>query len=298
MGQSKQKRSRIAQEPCLCGSQKQAALCCFQAGRFHRASANVVLVNPARTATVEGCYLTGLGSCGGKLSREHLVSESVLRFIGKEELRVEGAPWQAPGTSKTIGFSALTCRCLCRDHNAALSPLDTAAAKFFSEISEAYLNKTKSGRRALLSGHDIERWALKTLFALIHSETLMQEGQKLPAARFHSSIDIAAQLMDPDSWPRGAGLYCRQPQGERFSPQMGITMQALTDTHSGEIMGLDARILGIQFRLIATTPSAEDYGGYRPSALRLEYSDFANVVELSWSDTHNHNDAVFKFNGD
>jgi hypothetical protein len=297
MGQAKRKRQQTTVEACLCGSGKDAGTCCFVDGRFHRKPAAIVLTDPARSGTVEGCYLGSLGSCGEKASREHLVSQSVLKVIQKEKLRVQGLPWQEPGIWMEIGLQTLTSHCLCRTHNSALSPLDSAGAQFFAELEKADLNRTAPGRRVLISGHDIERWALKTLLAATYSKSLKDEdGVKLPP-RFHQSIDFAALLSNPNSWPQGAGLYCTQPKGSRFRREDGVAFAAVTMPESQEIMGVRTLIQGIQFDVLAATPPKLNYAGYRPSALRFQHQGFDNVLELFWEDLRNHADVVFRFDG-
>jgi hypothetical protein len=99
------------------------------------------------------------------------------------------------------------------------------------------------------------------------------------------------------NWPAGAGLYCRERAGENFKGHDAISAQALTDSQ-GYVVGMDARMQGIRFRLFAKTPPLEDYTGYRPSALRFEYGKFSNVIALCWDDERRHRPAVFEHRPD
>jgi hypothetical protein len=297
MGQAKRKREQTAIEACLCGSGKEAATCCFIGGRFHRKPATIVLTDAGRSGAIEGCYLASTGSCGEGASREHLVSQSVLKVIQKEKLRVQGLPWQEPGIWMEIGLQTLTSHCLCRTHNSALSPLDSTAAQFFAELEKADLHRSAPGRRVLISGHDIERWALKTLLAAGHSKSLKDEdGDKLPP-RFHPSIDFASLLSNSNAWPPGAGLYFTLPKGSGFRREDGVAFAALMMPETQEIMGVRMLIQGIQFDVLAATPPKLNYAGYRPSALRFKHESFDNVVELFWEDLRNHTEVVFEFDG-
>lgn len=144
-------------DPCLCGSGQAAGGCCFLDGRYQRRAAKITLIDPQRAGKLSSCYLATLGSCCDKRSREHLVSEAVLKVLEKEQLVVRGLPWQAADEMK-IGRNTLTARCLCVAHNTALSGLDSAAAQFFSAIEKADHGRQGPGSRVLVSGHDIERW--------------------------------------------------------------------------------------------------------------------------------------------
>lgn len=68
-----------------------------------------------------GCYAHSLGNCKGKLSSEHIVSESILGKI----ITVRGFNW-CLNEPKHIGSSNLTVKNLCQHHNAELSLTDEA----------------------------------------------------------------------------------------------------------------------------------------------------------------------------
>jgi hypothetical protein len=53
----------------------------------------------------------------------------------------------------------------CRRHNSLLSPIDTAGARLFEAIQKCGTTDTGPGLLFLLSGHDVERWMLRSLTA-------------------------------------------------------------------------------------------------------------------------------------
>lgn len=69
------------------------------------------------------CYASDLADCSREMSREHYVSESVLRAIdgGGKSIEVRGLPWQPNGASQRISTAALTEQVLCKRHNQALT---------------------------------------------------------------------------------------------------------------------------------------------------------------------------------
>jgi len=114
------------------------------------------------------CWAECLGGCSDKMSREHLVSESL---FPEGKVRVEGFPWcrEAP---KEIGIAGLTAKILCERHNNALSPIDTAGAAAFKAFEKtARLAATRERMkphhwnvvRDEINGPLFERWLLKTL---------------------------------------------------------------------------------------------------------------------------------------
>jgi len=127
---------------------------------------------------VAGCYASPLEDCGGKLSKEHYISEAILKRLNSAspafgipdgELRVT-LPNLPPGEPRRLPPSALTMRILCKRHNSALSALDSEAGRLFATIDtraeEFKANPDLSiPRISLFSGHDIERWLLKVLGA-------------------------------------------------------------------------------------------------------------------------------------
>ena len=72
---------------------------------------------------MKDCWASSLGDCGGGISREHLVSESI---FPNQSIYVQGMDWclDAP---KLVRIESLTAKILCRDHNSRLSELDAVA---------------------------------------------------------------------------------------------------------------------------------------------------------------------------
>jgi hypothetical protein len=147
-----------------------------------------------------------LASCEAPISGEHLISESVIEVLrGDGDFTVSGLPWLEAGEIKKLAPKNLTANCLCTKHNSALSPIDNAAALFFSALRECMEAKT-APNPYLLSGHDVERWLLKTLKAMAVSGNLARGREKLPGA-FQRDIDIIRMLDDHLAWPEASGLY-------------------------------------------------------------------------------------------
>jgi hypothetical protein len=131
MGEAKRKQ----RAPCRCGSGNPAAKCCLTTHGWHRKAIILDLSTSKVSGSHSGCYLRDTGTCSSKLSAEHLVSEAVLRVLADQEVEVSGFAW-LKGKKKTLTFANLTAKCLCTNHNSALSSIDTVGGKFFAAIQE------------------------------------------------------------------------------------------------------------------------------------------------------------------
>jgi hypothetical protein len=147
-----------------------------------------------------------LGSCVPPISGEHIISDSVCQvLIGDGEFSISGVPWLEAGEVKII--APLQAKCLCTKHNSALSYLDDAAHHFFASL-KLYLERDAGPRHALISGHDLERWLLKTAKAAAVSKNLARGRERLSGA-FSQDEAILDMLDAPGHWPRARG--CTAP---------------------------------------------------------------------------------------
>ena len=302
MGQAKRNRDRRASEPCKCGSGKPAGVCCFDGTSYTKQPARIVLSNRSNDLSIDGCYLRHTRGCGGQLSKEHLISESVLNVLNQGDLfMLSGAAWQAAGASMKIGLSALTAKCLCERHNnTCLSALDTAAGRFFAAIKSTALNDSAPAISILISGHDIERWMLKTMFALSLGKSLARDKQLIPA-NFYSGIDEAQLLSNPMAWPVGSGLYSMQQVDEIVTRKDQLDLAALTIPGKDELVGLRFSIQGLAFDCLAVPPtnlsSGKPHVLHRPGRLTFRHGSIVNEVLISWVDGRSHQDVGFDFVG-
>lgn len=105
------------------------------------------------------CWARSLGDCGGGISGEHLFSECVLA----EETTLSGLPGRPPISLKR---SAVVANILCRDHNAALSPLDSAAGRMVADLERVRSMMEARTRIALRTpprnGRYPKRWSVHT----------------------------------------------------------------------------------------------------------------------------------------
>lgn len=239
-----------------------------------------------------------LGSCVGPISGEHIISESVIRVLmGDGDFSVGGLPWLAPDEERILAPQNLRTNCLCAKHNSALHPLDDAAKYFFASL-KSYLEGDAGSRHAIVSGHDLERWLLKTAKAAAVSKSLAR-GRALLSGAFSRDAALLDMLDDPRHWPEGAGLYCTMNTGDRTFNHTRFQLQPLTNAQE-DIEALALNILGLSFVLLLEPPDEGKYpflsgARYRPGRIIIAYPASINWLTMSWDDGRAHQPLTMQF---
>lgn len=287
MGQAKQRRER----PCLCGAGLPAASCCYGPNGWSKSSAVVQIIQTGHSGRHAKCYLNSTEGCSDQISKEHLISQAVLKIIAEKSIEISGAPW-LKGETKTLSFGSLVSNCLCNAHNNALTNLDAAAGKFFDALRKCGTTENGPPLEFIFNGHDIERWMLKTLSGLAASNYLADKGQAITDG-FEDTIDVAALLSDPTKWIQPAGLYFTQRVGERFRRDNMFHLAPLSRIESNKIAGMIADVQGLHVALFAIdqpiigTPLEQS--SYRPGKISFSMGDVQHTILISWDDNLRHN---------
>ena len=118
------------------------------------------------------CWASILGDCGDEISKEHLVSASLWET---RSIYAKGFPW-CREEMKAFGINSLASKILCKHHNNALSPLDTAAGIAFDALrrSAEIGNERQASSSTewpvvelvVSEARLLERWFLKTVLNL------------------------------------------------------------------------------------------------------------------------------------
>jgi hypothetical protein len=286
MGEAKRKRLAL----CRCGSGYPAARCCLISGTWHKRPVTLELRNTGEVGTHNRCYLHSTGACSTKISSEHMISESVLRVLAEKNIEISGPRW-LNGQSKVLGFAALTTKCLCTAHNSRLSPIDAAGAQFFEAIQKCGTTEVGPEHTFMLSGHDIERWMLRSLAALGVSKNLAIDGAVIDQ-EFVNRLGIVGLLEDVAKWTRPLGLYLVQGIGHQFTRRNTLDLAPLVRDGSDEIVGILMNIQGFEIALIAgdhdITGTGLEKALYRPGALIFEIGKVRHTIQMSWEDGLDH----------
>src|ERR1035438_2904312 len=85
-----------------------------------------------------GCYARSLGRCSQQISREHYVSDKVLRVVslGEPSVLVSNLHFQQPNMPERKGIRSLVAKVLCSKHNSDLSPFDVAGFSLISGMDQ------------------------------------------------------------------------------------------------------------------------------------------------------------------
>jgi hypothetical protein len=182
MGEAKRRMAAIENRPCPYGSSKPANTCYYNGRVWHKPPVVLGLRTLPSKSSVDKCYMKELGSCDGSISGEHLFSHSIMLLLKADgDFSISGVHWLPEGETKILPPKTLTANCLCQKHNSALSPLDDTALYFFTAVKSC-LDREAQSARYIVSGHDIERWLLKTVKAPAASKNLARGRERLSGA--------------------------------------------------------------------------------------------------------------------
>jgi hypothetical protein len=298
MGEAKRKREAVLNGPCPCGLGKPARVCCFNGRDWHKKPAVLGLKTLPPASSLAKCYMNSLGSCVGPISGEHLISESVIRILMADgDFSISGLPRLVPGEEKLLAPMNLTANCLCVKHNSALHPLDDAA-KYFFTLLKSFFEAETGLRHALVSGHDIERWLLKTAKVMAVSKNFARGRERLPGV-FSRDEALLDMLDNHEQWPDATGLYCIMNTGDTSINEPRFKLQPLTNDRE-EIEALELSILGLRFVLLLGSPDEGKHiflrgAKYRPGRIVISSPKSNNWLTISWSDRKVHEPLTMQF---
>lgn len=225
------------------------------------------------------CFASNDSNCSGKISREHIISQSVLRQLEhNNKINVAGLKWQTKDKFDSIPLSGLASKILCERHNNALSPLDTSIGKFFRALVEVERSFIEGPKKTdipewVFSGDDLQRWMLKFLIGLTFSGNW--EGNIKPEC-----VDL---LYGRHSWPHGWGFYwLNQPSQARYHSN-SLIWEAACEPGTNTIILVKFFICGMTFGLCFGTPDYPNvFGTSKPDALIFRSLSHERKIILNW----------------
>ena len=191
----------------------------------------------------QDCYLSPLGGCCKKITREHFVSRNILEKITSSKLRFENAGHFFRGKSLVeIRVDDFCAKVLCDDHNSALSVLDTAAGRAFSTIAALERDCkgiSASGRRLsslhISSGIDVERWMVKVYCGLVAAKKIRSaSGRRMQPAALERHL--LESLVGTDTLRDPLGLYVNRFVGQTLHPG-GLSFGTIMLTEGSDEVG-------------------------------------------------------------
>lgn len=231
-------------------------------------------------------------ACSTKISGEHLISHGVLKVLAEKQVELSGLPWQK-GSKKSLGFEALTANCLCTAHNSALSRIDMAGARFFDAIQRCAGIQTGVSQNILLSGHDVERWMLRTLAAMAESRNFAIDGAHLEP-NVSERLRIPELLEDVSHWKRPLGMYMMQGANYTLTQRQTLQFSPLLVRETNDTVGILTDIQGLQLGILVAEHdvigTGLDKAVYRPGSFTFRMAQVTNRIDLSWDDGLPHMD--------
>ena len=250
---------QLFNEKCPCASGKKSYECCWRGnGSWERSPVGVINVGTSPFVN-DDCYLSPLGGCCKKMTREHFVSRNILERITTSKLRFENAGHFFGGKNLVeISVDDFCAKVLCDNHNSALSVLDTAAGRTFLTV-EGLERDCKgisaSGPRVsslhISSGIDMERWMVKVYCGLAAAKKIRSaSGKTLQSAALErhllESLVGSAALRDP------LGLYVNRFVGQTLQPGTLSFGTIMLTEGSDEVGGLMLSLGVMTFVLVVS----------------------------------------------
>lgn len=271
-------RVNIYRDPCFCQSGRVIADCCF-------AKINTAPPLPKTGYSHPKCYAQSLEDCSTKISREHLISRSILDIFTTKTITVSGLKWLENDRSQQISMNGLVSNVLCDRHNASLSGLDQIAQKFFKAI----FGKNEGQWVAVIRGSEVERWMLKTLLSMAYSGNLHFNGTPL---EIQEPLPLLNTLFLGEPLPEGTGLAFVTE--EVTSIQSNRIMWGPLFHEAVGLLGCElyfsfARMLLFIRGPVPNLPHVEGQQKgliYHPSGILVKYKDEHREIHLGWPENN------------
>lgn len=223
------------------------------------------------------CYAESLGDCQGRMSREHFISESLLRELNGP-FTVEGLDPSDRSKVVTASANSVASTVLCEAHNSRLSAVDAGAAPFFAScrrFDHELAQPTSNSIDAVsVDGSLVERWMAKVLLGL-----LARPGSTgLPSPEHFTQL-LAVAFGSPAQPPHG--LYLDAAPGHALYSEPDFSLVALTRPN-GECGGVFFAAASVRWLYPLGTPDLLPHETYRPSVVVLQAPPKERRLELTW----------------
>jgi hypothetical protein len=282
----------VDKDMCPCESGKLIKDCCLRPSWILRPKPFIPKPPLPKTGIKNPkCYATELADCSGKISGEHYVSHSILKVLSDDgvHIDVEGLSW-LNGEKKKLPAKRLESNILCTRHNEALSGLDNIAKRFFLSIQRidkeyAIDINENTDRVFLFNGHDIERWALKTLCGSVFSGNTSH--LIAPIKDWKPSLQWLRILFGLENFPKKWGLYVSMNVDEMNEVERSYGFSPVSHKSLG-VYGSVTNLNRKKFILSMTDTPLDKTGTilagyiYRPDELVTTNGKSKKVIRFGW----------------
>jgi hypothetical protein len=249
------------------------------------------------------CYAGQLGDCSPQISKEHYVSDGVLRAVaqGNSEVLVRNLAFQRGGTLEAKEINSLVAKVLCEKHNSELSSFDVAGLSLFSamdQIDSAAGKPDANCEVVCVNGDHFERWMLKTLCGGLFSGTFPLPSGSLKG--FRPPERWLRVLFRGDQLPDGQGLYLKAgTPGEAFTTEPSV-LQMNVEFQENAVIGFTVRVFKFEYTLVlvplpAFMPPSLEHASHRPSGLIVHGSN--KSIHFEWNHGSNGESVIVQWLG-
>lgn len=277
---------------CPCDSGKKAKFCCWTGKSWDKKPTHIKPVSHVSNYSHEKCYARKTANCSTKISREHFISNNILKDLELNgKVKIVGLPWQEKEKFDLLSRNNLASNILCTTHNEFLSPFDSSIGRLSKTLlkfdEDFNLNNAKEDL-AIFSGEDLEKWMLKTACAFIASNQITENGLKISCELKDIYIDILYNDQPfPDKW----GMYFKIPDDKRIQKFHSISFMSMTA--NSELKAAEFLVNNFKFYLVLGTPDRpSDFGIYRPRGIQLAKGNIKKRIEICWQDKK-YNEGIF-----
>jgi hypothetical protein len=220
------------------------------------------------------CYANVLGTCHGRISGEHYISDSILKLMPGDGVNFSGH-WG----EKSISKRSLTANVLCQKHNSELSDIDNEAATFFNTIYQC----TRGGIQGLKDvttlrfdflGRDIERWLLKVACGAIASGNHGGAIREVP-------FEWVEILFGKRPWPDYFVLFSNEVADYTVPERDHLSFEFRHDAPTGRLIAITSYFMCLDLTLVLGQYTGVQ-GIMRPKTLVFENGEREITVNLSW----------------
>ncbi len=242
---------------CPCGSAEKSYKCCWRGvGRWEKTPVGIVNFS-APPFENDRCYLSPLGCCGAKITKEHFISRNILERITTGSLRFDGSGHFFGGKEQVdISIDDFCAKVLCDNHNLSLSVLDAAAGLAFSTIEALARDVANLGRGQksfhVSSGIDIERWMIKVYCGLVAAKKIRSaSGKTVPRNALEPYL--LDSLIGTTSLSTPLGLYMHTFVGQELRPG-GLSFGTIKLTDGSDEVGGLILSMGLMSFVLVISP--------------------------------------------
>ncbi len=226
----------------------------------------------------QGCYAASYRDCdGGPLTKEHWITKRLLELVQDDGSGLHVTGLSFAGGQRDMWFSELQSRILCEKHNTILSELDVAIVA----LHNAWLAIARGQPlRTEISGHKLERWALKVLVGGAASGVLQVDGNTI---RSEPSQPVLDALFGLRQLPSPCGFHFEVHGDREDGMKIGFVRPPPDHPEAGLVFGIRLQVRAFRFLTWLSSRGAPPFPNlfYRPAGL-----DFGSGSRLGfeWSD--------------